>query len=111
MSADDLQSKAAEFMKKVLTVGVGTLFLTEEGLRGLVSEFKLPKEILNAVLESASKTRGDFLKSLSKEVMTKITDKVDPQKLLQEFLCRNEIQLQVKVNFKPKKGKERESES
>ena len=49
-----------DLMKKMLTVGVGTLFLTEESLRGLVSEIKLPKELLGGVLESANKTRKEF---------------------------------------------------
>lgn len=99
---DDLQAKAAEMMKKVLTVGVGTLFLTEEGLRALISEFKLPKELLTGVLESAQKTKDDFLRSLSKELMSQLMERVDPSALLQEILAKNEIDLKVQIQFKPK---------
>src|SRR3954453_1609943 len=106
---DDLQSRAAELMKKVLTVGVGAVFLTEESLRGLVSDFKLPKELLAAVLESANKTKGEFLKTLSREMMSQIVERVDPAALIQELLSKNEIDLQIKVNFKPKKKKSTES--
>src|SRR6478672_7680404 len=102
MAADDLKSQAAEMMKKVLTVGVGAIFLTEDALRGLVSEFKLPKELLGGILESARSTKNEFLQSLSQDVLSKITDKVDPAALLQEFLGKNEIDLQIKVRFKPK---------
>ncbi len=100
--ADDLQSRASEMMKKVLTVGVGTLFLTEEALRGLVSEFKLPKELLSSVLESASKTKDEFLGSLSRELMARVSDKVDPRALLDEILSKHQIELSVKINFTPK---------
>lgn len=100
---DDLQSKAAEMMKKVLTVGIGAFFLTEESLRGLVSDFKLPKELLSAILDSASKSKAEFLRSLSKEVMDQVMERVDPSSLLQELIEKNEIELQVKINFKPKK--------
>jgi hypothetical protein len=99
---DDLQSKAAEVMKKVLTVGIGAFFLTEESLRALVSEFKLPKELLTAVLETAQKSKGEFLKSLSKELMSQVMERVDPSALLQELVEKNEIELQVKINLKPK---------
>ncbi len=89
-------------MKKVLTVGVGTLFLTEEALRGLVSEFKLPKELLGSVLDSASKTKNEFLSTLSRELMARVSDKVNPRELLDEILAKHEIQLSVKISFTPK---------
>jgi len=94
---EDIQSKAAEMMKKVLTVGVGAIFLTEESLRALVSEFKLPKELLNGILDSANRVKKDFLQTLSKDVLSRITDKVDPTAVLQEILQKNEIDLHIKV--------------
>ena len=105
--ADDLQSKATEMMKKVLTVGVGAIFLTEESLRALTSDFKLPKELLGGILDSASKTKNEFLQNLSKEVLGKITDKVDPAALVEEFLGKNDIELNVKISFSPKAGKKK----
>ena len=100
--SDEFQSKAAEVMKKVLTVGVGAVFLTEESLRALVSEFKLPKELLVGILESANKTKEEFLNSLSREAVTKILEHVDPAALMTEFLTRHEVELNVKINFKAK---------
>jgi len=100
---DDLQSKAAEMMKKVLTVGVGAFFLTEESLKTLISDFKLPKELLSAILESAQKTKDDFLKSLSKELMSHVMERVDPSALVQELLSKHEIELKMNINFMPKK--------
>src|SRR3954464_13753899 len=96
---DDFQSRAAEMMKKVLTVGVGAFFLTEESLRALVSDFKLPKELLSAVLDSANKPRGEFLRPLSREMMSQVMERVEPSALLQEFLEKNEVELNVKINF------------
>jgi len=101
--SDDIQTKAADLMKKVLTVGVGAIFLTEDALRGLVSEFKLPKEVLGGILDSAHKTKNEFLQNLSKDVLARVMEKVDPAAVLQEFLTKNEIDLQIKINVKPKK--------
>jgi len=103
MIKDDLQNKAAEMMKKVLTVGVGAFFLTEESLRGLVSEFKLPKELLSAVLDSASKSKDEFLKTLSREMISQVMERVDPVALVEEILSRNEIEFKVQVNLKSRK--------
>ena len=104
--SDDIQSTAAELLKKVLTVGVGAIFLTEESLRGLVSEFKLPKELLIAILESANKTKAEFLRSFSNEVISRVMEKVDVAELVQEMLTHNEIQLEMNIRFKPKKKKQ-----
>lgn len=100
--ADDLSNKASEWMKKVLTLGVGTIFLTEESLRGLVSDLKLPKELLASVLESANKTRKEFLQNLSADVLNKLAEKVDLKQLAQEILEKNEIEFSVKMKFNPK---------
>ncbi len=102
--SDDIQSKAAELMKKVLTVGVGAIFLTEESLRGLVSEFKLPKELLTAVLESANKTKAEFLRNMSNEVLSRVMEQMDLAALAQEILTKNEVELKVTINLKPKHG-------
>ena len=67
--SDDIQSKATDMMKKILTVGIGAFFLTEESLRGLMSDIKIPKEILAGILESANKTKAEFLRSMSQEVL------------------------------------------
>jgi diaminopimelate decarboxylase len=93
-------------MKKALTVGVGALFLTEEGVRSLMGDVKLPKELIGGILESANKTKTEFLQNLSRDVREKVVDKIDPLALLQEFLSRNEVEFTVRVNVKPKKKPE-----
>jgi hypothetical protein len=102
MADDDLKSKSAEMIKKVLTVGVGAVFLTEETLRAMVSEWKLPKEVIGAILDSSRKTKDEFMKTLSEDVLAKVVEKVDPLALVQEFLVRNEVELNIKIGVKPK---------
>jgi hypothetical protein len=100
--AEDLQSKAADMMRKVLTVGVGTLFLTEETLKGLIGELKVPKELLGGILSSANRTKNEFMQQIAHEVMGRVKDKIDPKALVEEILRNNDIEFNVKVSFKPK---------
>ena len=100
--ADDLQSKAGEFVKKALTIGMGAVFMTEEGIKNLVSEFKLPKELLGGILENATKARAEFFQSMSQDLVAKVVERVDPKQLVQEILDNNEVELTIKVNFKKK---------
>jgi len=105
MAAEDIQSKATDLVKKILTVGVGAIFLTEESVRGLVSDFKLPKELLGGILESAGRTKNEFLKDLSQDLVAKIKDRIDPKALVEEILRNNEIDFHIKMSFSPKKPK------
>lgn len=88
--------------KKLMTVGVGTYFLTEEALKTLVSEFKLPKEIVSSVLDGAKNVRKEFMQNVVSEMMGKISDKMDPAAVLAEFLKKNEVTFEVKVKVKEK---------
>jgi hypothetical protein len=102
--SDDLQSKAADLVRKALTVGVGAYFLTEESLRGLVSELKLPKELLAGILDSANRAKNDFLQNLSQDVLSRLSERVDLKALVQELLETNEIDLQMRIRLKPRKA-------
>ncbi|MFN7684114.1 MAG: hypothetical protein ACK5QT_01710 [Oligoflexia bacterium] len=102
--SDENQAKGSptDFVKRILSVGVGTLFLTEESLRGMIGELKLPKELISGILESANRSRKEFLQNLSNEVISKVTEKMDPRALIDEILSRNEIEIQMKISFSPK---------
>lgn len=96
--------KAFDFAKKLLTVGIGTAFLTEEALKALVTEFKIPKEMIGGILDSAKTIRKEFIQSFSSEMMSKISEKVDPatvaSQVLTDLLKNNEITFEIKVKMK-----------
>ena len=100
-------AKAIDFAKKLLTVGVGTAFLTEEALRTLVTEFKLPKELIGGILESSKSIRKEFIQNFASEMMSKVSDKVDPKimmtEMMNEFFRRNEVSFEIKLKVKEKK--------
>lgn len=99
---EDKKDRISEALRKMLTVGVGTLFLTEDALRKLVSEVKLPKEWLGVILESGAKTKHEFLESLSREILSQFREKVDPEKLTTEFLRSHEVEVQLRLRFHPR---------
>ena len=102
MSSEDSQGKAGDFVKRILSVGVGTLFLTEESLKGMIGEFKLPKELIGGILESANRSRKEFLQNLSNDLIAKMSEKMDPRALIEEILSRNEIEVKMKISVSPK---------
>lgn len=56
-------------IKKILTVGVGAAFMTEDAIRGYLSELKLPKDILSLLLQNASKSKDEITQRVTKEII------------------------------------------
>ena len=71
-----------EFVKKMAVAGLGAIFMTEEGLRSLAGQLKLPKEMLGVVLSQAEKTKDEVGRVLSEELRRFFQS----EKLRQEFL-------------------------
>lgn len=88
--------------KKLMTAGIGTFFLSEEALRTLVSEIKLPKEMVGTILEGAKNVRKEFMQNVVSEMMSKVQEKVDPAVVLSEFLKKNDVTLEIKIKVKDK---------
>ena len=103
-TSDMSESGVMSWAKKLMTVGVGTFFLTEEALRTLVTEFKFPKEIMGTVLDSAKSARKEFMQNVVSEMMGKISGKMDPAAVIAEFLKKNDVTFEVKIKVKEKTG-------
>ena len=57
-----------ELVRKVAVAGLGALFMTEEGIRALSGQLKLPKEALGFVLSQAERTKDEVGRVLSEEL-------------------------------------------
>ena len=67
-SGDVPRGPIVELMRKVAFAGLGALFMTEEGIRSLAGQLKLPKEALGFVLSQAERTKDEVGRVLSEEV-------------------------------------------
>ncbi len=57
-----------EAVKRALYMGLGAVFMTEEGIRNAVSDMKLPKDALSSLLSSADKARQELMRYVADEV-------------------------------------------
>jgi hypothetical protein len=71
-----------EFVRKVAVAGMGALFMTEDGIRSLAGQLKLPKEMLGFILGQAEKTKDEVGRVLSEELRRFLQS----EKLRDEFL-------------------------
>ena len=57
-----------DLFKRALVAGVGALFMTEEGIRSLLGDLKMPKEAVQFVVTQVSRTKEDLFRIIAGEV-------------------------------------------
>jgi hypothetical protein len=65
--AKTLSGLVPDIVRRAVLTGVGALFMTEEGIRNLVGEMKLPKDALAFLLSQADKTRTEVARVVTQE--------------------------------------------
>ena len=89
-----------EFVRKVAVVGLGALFMTEEGLRALAGQLKLPKELLGVILTQAERTKSEVGRIISEEVRRFLqSDRLRDEVL--KLLSQMTIEVKAEIRLKP----------
>ena len=89
-----------ELVKRVAVAGLGALFMTEEGIRNLAGQLKLPGEALGFIVSQAEKTKDDLGRIVSDELRRFLQS----EKLREEFLkllTGMTIEINAKVRLTP----------
>lgn len=55
-------------VKKLALAGVGALFMTEEGIRNLVGDMKLPRDAVTSLMAQTEKARGELFRMIALEL-------------------------------------------
>lgn len=85
-------------LKKVFSVGVSAAFMTEENIRQYLADLKLPKEILNALVQSAGRSKDEIANRVSNEVV-KIISKIDFVKEVARFAETHKFKVTAEVEI------------
>ena len=93
----DGRGSVTEFFRKAAVASLGALFMTEEGVRSLAGQLKLPKEVLGFVVALAEKTKDDVGRVISEEVRRFLQS----EKLREEFVkLLSGMSLEVKAQIR-----------
>lgn len=91
-----------DFMRKAAVAGLGALFTTEEGVRNLVSQLKLPKDMWAFLASGAERTKDEIGRVLSDEIRRFFQS----EKLRQEFLTllqNMSLEIRAEISLTPKR--------
>ncbi len=106
MAEDDKNGigSISEAVKRVFALGLSAAFLTEESIRAYLSEAKLPKEILNLILQSAQKSKDEITLKVGREVAG-IVEKIDFTKELSKFAQNHKFKITAEIEISKKDSK------
>ncbi|EPZ50767.1 hypothetical protein ABMA79_11515 [Halobacteriovorax sp. HFRX-2_2] len=90
-------------IKKVVSIGIGAAFMTEESVKKVLEDLPLPKDIVSGLVTNAKKTKEDFVVSVREELRSYLKN-VDPKTIVESILEDYE----VTVSFKKKENKSEE---
>lgn len=89
--------KWAEVLKKVVGVGLGAAFMTEEHVRSYLGDFKVPKDVVQMILQGASKSKEEMMNRVGNEVV-KIISKIDFVKEASRFVEEHKFRISAEID-------------
>jgi hypothetical protein len=92
-----------DIIKRVVSVGVGAAFMTEESVKNVLGDLPIPKDVIAGLVTNAKGAKEDFTKSLREE-FRKYLSKLDTEKLIDYILQNYDVEVNANFRFKKKKG-------
>ncbi len=87
---------------KMLSTGLGALFLTEEGVRKGLKPLGLPRDASNYLMKQVERRKDEFMQVVRDE-MHQALKKVPFESIAKEILATNDIEVTIRFNPRPTK--------
>ena len=97
----DDKAGLSDTLKKVFSAGVSAAFMTEEGIRKYLADLKLPKELLEALLSGANKSKEELTTRVAKEI-NGIISKIDWVQELSKFAESHKFKIKAEIEIEKK---------
>ena len=98
---DKKESPIGDIIKKVVSVGVGAAFMTEESVKKILEDLPLPKDIITGLVQNAKGAKEDFTKSIREEIKNYLSN-VDASKIATDVLDKYDVEIEAKIRFSKK---------
>ena len=99
----DKESGIADVIKKVVSIGVGAAFMTEDAVKNSLGDLPLPKDIVSGLVQNAKGAKKEFSDGVRKEFREYLS-KLDLTKLVSNALENYDFNIQATVTLKKKNG-------
>ena len=93
-----LEGIVPDILKRTISAGVGGISTSEERIRELLAEKKLPKEVVAYLLKQADTTKREFFRVVSREIREFLED-MDFGGELAKILTTLSLEARIEVRF------------
>lgn len=90
----------SDVLRKAVVTGLSAAIMTEEGVRSVLKELKLPKEAVSSALEQAERGRGEVVRIVNEEVR-RFLDSPALKREIARALSNITIELTAKIRLNP----------
>jgi len=107
-SEEQERSIVSELIRKLAVAGLGAAILTEEGLRQLAGQLRLPKDLLGGILSQADKTKEELARIIGDEIRHFLHSELAREgmaKLLEDM----KLEVKAEIRLVPKENKSEET--
>ena len=95
-----LMGMGADVMNRALVAGVSAVFMTEEGVRNMVSDLRLPKEVAKGLVSQADATKREIFRIIGREVRT-FLEQANVAGSLGRALKDTTVEIRTTIRFRP----------
>lgn len=108
-SIDDDKGSTRDLTKKILTLGLGAYFLTEDTVRRYVKDAKIPRDIGKTITQNATKGKDELYGFVARELGSFLRQ-MDLQAELDRFVKSHKIRVNAEIEFLPRESEAGEGE-
>lgn len=98
---DDKSGLPRDLTRKIITLGLGAYFLTEDTVRRYVKDAKIPRDVGKLITQNASKGKEELYGFVARE-LSGFLKQMDLQQELDRFLGSHKIRINAEVEFVPR---------
>jgi hypothetical protein len=95
-----LERLLPDIVKRTFYAGLGAVFTTEEGIRKIASDFHLPKDVANYLIQQAASSKDELFRIVAKELRA-FLETINLNQELQKLLTSLSFEIKTEVRFIP----------
>lgn len=89
-----------DLTKKIITLGLGAYFLTEDTVRRYVKDSKIPRDVGKLITQNATKGKDELYGFIARE-LSDFLRQMDLQQELDRFLSGHKVRINAEIEFVP----------
>ncbi len=90
----------ADMLRKAMVASLGAVFMTEEGIRTLVKDLKLPKDVMRFVLGQAERSKDELLRIIGEEVR-RFLESAALRREVMRLLSEMTLEVKAEIRLRP----------